>query len=157
MKLWITGDGLDSPAPSLCMPSKHKTLGQYWYNVGPSSLTLAQHCTNIAERLVCLLGMQILHCRAKLKCTNCVLFSEQLLPFRFAKQSIELTRLLAADVISTSVVYLPPMVDRLFPVLHYPIVQVENPWVLFAHVRSINDIQTMGCQIKILSRSCCVW
>ena len=28
-------------------PSQHETFTQCWYNVGPSSETLAQHCTNI--------------------------------------------------------------------------------------------------------------
>ena len=30
-------------------PSKHETFTQCWYNVGPSSTTLAQHCTNIGS------------------------------------------------------------------------------------------------------------
>ena len=28
-------------------PSKHETFSQCWFDVGPSSSTLAQHCTNI--------------------------------------------------------------------------------------------------------------
>ena len=28
-------------------PGKHETFTHCWYNVGPSSMTLAQHCTNI--------------------------------------------------------------------------------------------------------------
>ena len=31
--------------------SKHKTFVQHLYNVGPSSSTLVQHCTNVVQML----------------------------------------------------------------------------------------------------------
>ena len=37
---------MDHRVPSI-HPSKHETLTQCWYNVGPASATLAQHCTSI--------------------------------------------------------------------------------------------------------------
>ena len=47
---------LDMPRTPYCasegkhsqFPSKHEIFSQCWYNFGPSSSTLAQHCTNIA-------------------------------------------------------------------------------------------------------------
>ena len=34
------------------LPNKHETFKKGWYNDGPSSTTLAQHCTNIWSKLV---------------------------------------------------------------------------------------------------------
>ena len=41
------------------MPSKHKTIVYHLYNVGPTSSTLAQHCTNVRySNVLSLLGGQ---------------------------------------------------------------------------------------------------
>ena len=40
---------LTSIGPALRQPSKHKTFVHHFYNVGPTSSTLVQHCINVIQ------------------------------------------------------------------------------------------------------------
>ena len=38
------------------LPRKHKSFVLNWYNVGPKSSALVQHCINVRQNILCLLG-----------------------------------------------------------------------------------------------------
>ena len=50
-------------------PNKHETFVKQWYNVGPASSTLVQHCTNVIQMFcVCWAGIRIVaQCRKEVK------------------------------------------------------------------------------------------
>ena len=53
------------------LPSKHETLNQCWFDVGPSSPTLGQHQINIGSTSrVCWMGCCIHLSRAELSCAG---------------------------------------------------------------------------------------